>query len=131
MKIHFKKNLENLILLFLIFVIVACSAFTILYVFIGFKIAFFYELMLALANFIWLITLRNASYKEMRISARLYLNLMTVLLYPLLLINYKTGPPTSLMYYLLIPLGMLLFDKRKNLWILIVKNVHRYSHLRL
>ncbi|MDR1737827.1 MAG: hypothetical protein LBR66_03300 [Candidatus Symbiothrix sp.] len=87
--------------------------------------------MLALANFIWLITLRNASYKEMRISARLYLNLMTVLLYPLLLINYKTGPPTSLMYYLLIPLGMLLFDKRKNLWILIVKNVHRYSHLRL
>jgi AraC-like DNA-binding protein len=96
-------------------VMVVCFGFALFYLRIGLKIAFYYELLLTLFHIAWIFAFLNFKFKEMQIAARLYFNSILVLLYPLLLINYKTGPPTGLIYYILIPLGVMLFETRKKL----------------
>ena len=81
----------------------------IFYYIIGFKLLVIFTGMLVLLNWSWLWLIRKFNDEEIKLTASFYFNVMTILLFPIVIANIKEGVITVLLYYAIIPIGVLCF----------------------
>jgi AraC-like DNA-binding protein len=102
--------------------IASSIAFVLLFYFSDATELFYLELLYTALNISLCVQLYKNSYNKIRVLIPFYFNFIAVFLYPIVLLFWKEGLTTGILWYTFIPIGVLLHNKNDSVkkWSIIV-----------